>query len=62
MAAVSGRAGTVPACGGGEGGRGVGEGAAGTGGHWTTEKGTHRALGDAALNKSEASGGNAVQC
>lgn len=62
MAAASGRAGTVPACGGVEGEQGVGEGAAETEGHWTTAKGTHRAPGDAALNKSEASGGNAVQC
>lgn len=62
MAAASGRAGTVPGCAGVEGGQGVGEGAAGTEGHWTTGKGTHRAQGDAALNRSEASGGNAVQC
>lgn len=62
MAAASGRAGTVPVCGGAEGGRGGVEGAAETEGHWTTERGTHRAQVDAALNKSEASGGNAVQC
>lgn len=62
MAAASGRAGTAQECGGEEGGQGVGEGVTGTEGHWTTEKGMHRARVDAALNKFEASGGNAVQC
>lgn len=63
MAVVSGKEGTVQACGDEAGGeRGEVEGGAGTEGHWTAVTEMRRAQVNAALNMSVASGGNAVQC